>query len=67
MATVKVLKAILSRISTLRAALDIRVFFFFGGLGMLGFGLHLLQPWIAFTVCGILLMLIGWAMREDKG
>jgi len=66
MAINKALTFVKSRIGALRAALDIRVFLFFGGLGMLGYGLHLFRPWIAFTVCGTLLMLIGWAMGGKK-
>lgn len=38
---------------------DVRDFFVFGGLGMLGYGLWLLKPWIAFTVCGVVFMAIG--------
>ena len=46
----------------MRAAFDIRDFFLFAGLGMLGYGLHLLRPWLAFSTCGALLMVIGYLM-----
>jgi len=41
---------------------DVRDCFVFCGLGMLGYGLYLLSPWIAFSVCGALLMAIGYLM-----
>ncbi len=44
-------------------AIDIRDVLLFGGLAMLGYGLHLFHPWIAFSVCGVLLMAIGYLMR----
>jgi len=47
------------------AFLDIRDFFVFGGLGMLGYGLYLRWgSWLAFMVCGVLLMTIGCMMRD---
>lgn len=49
-----------------KAAFDIRIFFFFGGLGMLFHGLYLREPWIAWTVCGPLLMALGYLTRGDK-
>ena len=65
MSLITALETMVSRIGALRAALDIRAFFFLGGLGMLGYGLHLYRPWIAFTVCGILLMLTGWLIGDE--
>jgi len=38
---------------------DVRDFFVFGGLVMLGYGLYLFKPCVSFTVCGALLMIIG--------
>ena len=44
---------------------DIRDIFVFGGLGMLGYGLYLKWgQWLAFMVCGVLLMTIGYLMRD---
>ncbi|MBW2645106.1 MAG: hypothetical protein JRE23_02805 [Deltaproteobacteria bacterium] len=45
---------------------DVRDFFVFGGLGMLGYGLYL--KWgegVALIVCGVLLMAIGYLMRDE--
>jgi len=49
------------------AAFDIRDFFVFGGVGMLGYGIYLLkgQGW-AFVVCGPLFMVIGYLMRDKE-
>lgn len=55
--------AITSRVSAARAAFDIRDVFVFGGLGMLGYGLYRYRPWVAFAVCGLFLMAIGYLMR----
>jgi hypothetical protein len=48
----------------LLSQLDIRDILVFGGLSLLGYGLYLVEPWIAFAVCGFLLMLIGYLMGE---
>jgi hypothetical protein len=46
-------------------AFDIRDIFVFGGLGMLGYGLYLKWgQWLAFMVCGVLFMIIGYVMRD---
>ncbi|MFA7218774.1 MAG: hypothetical protein WC057_09295 [Dehalococcoidales bacterium] len=46
-------------------AFDIRDIFVFGGLGMLGYGLYLRWgEWLACMVCGVLLMIIGYSMRD---
>ena len=44
--------------------MDIRDTFFIGGLAMLGYGLYLWIPWVAFAVVGALLMVVGYIMRE---
>ena len=48
-------------------AFDVRDFFVFGGVGMLGYGIYLLkgQGW-AFVVCGPLFMIIGYLMRDKE-
>jgi hypothetical protein len=58
---------LLSRLKVLADALDIRDFILLGGLGMLGYGLYLLDPWIAFTVCGALLVVLSILMRARDG
>ena len=48
-------------------AFDIRDVFVFGGVAMLGYGLYLRWgEWLAFMVCGILLMIIGYLMRDKE-
>jgi hypothetical protein len=51
---------------SVKAAFDIRLVFFFGGFGMLFHGLYLRQPWIAWTVCGVLLMALGYLTKANK-
>jgi len=59
------MEAIRKFISTIHSILDldIRDLFVFGGLGMLWYGLSLHSLPIAYSVCGVLLMLIGYIMR----
>jgi len=42
-----------------KAALDIRDFFVFGGLGMVGYGFFLLRPWLGWTIAGSILLYMG--------
>jgi hypothetical protein len=58
--------ALVSGLFAFWKAFDIRDVFLFGGLGMLGYGLYLYQPWIAFSTSGALLMIIGYIMRGPK-
>jgi len=46
--------------------IDIRDILFIGGLSLLGYGLWLREPWIAFSVCGSLLMVSGYIMGDKK-
>ncbi len=62
----KTIAAIISRLGSVAAALDVRLFLFFGGLLMLGYGLYLVYPWLSFTVSGSILMLVGWLMEDSK-
>lgn len=39
--------------------IGLRDVFVFGGLAMLGYGLYQVKPWIAFAICGCLLMILG--------
>lgn len=60
---------IASLVKGLWSACDIRDVFVFGGLVMLGYGLYLRWgQWLAFMVCGALLVLLGlgWLTREQK-
>jgi hypothetical protein len=43
---------------------DIRDLFIFGGLSMLFYGLYQYDPPLAFVVCGPLLMVVGYLMRD---
>jgi hypothetical protein len=38
---------------------DIRDIFVFGGLSSMFYGIRQFNPWMAFAICGLLLMLIG--------
>ena len=47
-------------------AFDVRDFCVLGGLGMLSYGLYLRWgEWLAFMVCGVMLMIIGY-ITGDK-
>lgn len=48
-----------SCVVALLRAIDIRDILVFGGLGLLGYGLWLLRPWMGFAVTGAVLMGIG--------
>ena len=52
-------------ISKIKDYLDIRDILVFGGLGLLGYGLWLLRPWLGFAVAGAVLMGIGYLMRDE--
>ena len=54
------------RVSAIWDAFDIRIVLFFGGLSLLGYGLFLYQPWVSFSVCGVILMAVGWLMGGAK-
>lgn len=46
---------------------DIRDVLFFAGLTMFGYGLYLLKgQWLTFTVCGPMIMAIGYLMRDKQ-
>lgn len=36
------------------------------GLGLLGYGLYLYEPWVAFAVCGALLIVAGVAIGKGE-
>jgi len=60
------LNSIKSRIGTVIAAFDIRDVFVLSGLILLGYGLYLLRPWLAFSVCGVILIAFGFLMGGKK-
>ena len=66
MVVIKYLATIKNRIggALLRGLRDI---LFLIGLGLFGYGLYIFTPWISFTVCGAILMIVGWAMQEKTG
>jgi len=39
---------------------DLRDVVVFGGIAMMGYGLWLFRPWIAFAVCGAVIFRIGY-------
>lgn len=56
----KLKNAFRSCVAAIYKAIDIRDCFVFGGLGVMGYGLYLFRPWVAFAVCGAILFLIGF-------
>jgi hypothetical protein len=53
--------------SAIGRAVDLRDAFVFGGLGVMGYGLYQFRPWVAFTVCGAILLAIGMFIGRGKG
>lgn len=58
--------SLIFRVSALWSTFDIRLFFFLGGLILLGYGLYLYLPWVSFSVCGVILMVVGWLMEGKR-
>jgi len=57
---------IIDRFKKLKDFIDVRDVFVFGGLGVLCYGLYLKWgQWLAFIVCGAVLMVIGY-LTGDK-
>jgi hypothetical protein len=54
------------RVSAIWEAFDIRIVFFFGGLSLMTYGLFLYLPWVSFSVCGVILMAVGWLMGDKR-
>ena len=48
-------------------AVDLRDAFVFGGLSVMGYGLYQFRPWVAYTVCGAILLAIGMFTGRGKG
>jgi hypothetical protein len=53
-------------LNSIRTAIDLRDLFVFGGLGLLGYGLFQFRPWVAFAVCGAILLAIGLFVGRGK-
>jgi len=49
----------------IKNSIDSRVIIFFIGIGLLGYGLWLLRPWLGYAAPGLILIGIGCIM-EDK-
>jgi len=47
------------------ASFSLRDFLLLFGFGLLAHGLYLLYPWLAYTVCGILLLVGGFFMKAE--
>lgn len=63
----KVLDSFRSLSARMRSGFDIRDAIVLGGLALMGYGLHLVRPWLSFTVCGALLMAGGILMERRNG
>jgi len=57
------IKQFLLKISSF-SSITFRDFLLIIGLSMLGYGLHLLANWLAFTVCGVIIIVAGYFMKE---
>jgi len=55
-----------SRVGAIVSAFDIRDIFALSGLVSLFYGLYLLRPWLAFSVCGVILIAFGFLMGGKK-
>jgi len=67
MAIIRVRKISFSWVAALVKAVDIRDFFIFGGLALLGYGLYLLRPWLGFAVIGLILLCLGLFFGKRGG
>ena len=52
--------------ATVKLAFDIRDLFVFGGLAMMGYGLYLFKPWVAFTVTGAIFCWLGLGIGKKR-
>jgi len=51
---------------SVKKGFGIRDIFISGGMAMLFYGLYIWIPWVAFSVCGTLLMTMGYFMGESE-
>jgi len=61
------IRSILSKLNPLRITIDVRFFLFFGGLIILWHGVNQVKEWLSYVVVGVVLMLVGWLLQDDKG
>lgn len=59
MAIIKMKKPSFSWIPAIVKAVDVRDFFIFGGIALLGYGLWMLYPWLGFTAMGGIFLGLG--------
>jgi len=58
-------RALMFPLKVLHRTFDMRDILLFGGIAMLGYGLYLRWgQWLAFMVCGVLLMAVGYMMKD---
>lgn len=55
----RLIKNRIDLVKWVQKTIDVRDVLVFGGLGMLGYGLYLFQPWVGWTVTGGILMGLG--------
>jgi len=48
------------RATGIKKIIDLRDVFVFGGIAMMGYGLWMYKPWVAFAVCGAVIFRIGY-------
>ena len=61
------IRSILSKLNPLRITIDVRFFLFFGGLAILWHGVNQVKEWLSYVVVGVVLMLVGWLLNDNKG
>jgi len=61
------IRSILSKLNPLRITIDVRFFLFFGGLIILWHGVNQVKEWLSYVVVGVVLMLVGWLLNDNKG
>ena len=52
----------MSRYRVANAAFDIRDFFVLAGIGSIFYGVYMVNQWLAFVVCGSIVLLLGFLM-----
>jgi hypothetical protein len=54
----------MNKISKITSIFGLRDLFVFGGLGLVGYGIWQVNQWLAFVVCGAILMLLGLGLLQ---
>jgi hypothetical protein len=60
----KIKSFFVSRCRVAKAAFDIRDFFVLAGIGSIFYGVYMVNQWLAFVVCGSIVLLLGFFMRN---